>query len=74
MPKLKVFSGNDLIKLFLENGFSYIRTKGSHSIVQKQLIDTTITIPIPLHKELKIGTLSSIIRQSKLPRDLFETN
>jgi hypothetical protein len=27
---------------------------------------------VPLHKELKPGTLSSIIRQSKLPREIFE--
>jgi len=34
--------------------------------------DSTISLPIPLHKEIKIGTLSSIIRQSKLPKEFFE--
>ncbi len=34
--------------------------------------NTTITVPVPDHKELKMGTLQSIIRQSKLPRELFE--
>jgi predicted RNA binding protein YcfA (HicA-like mRNA interferase family) len=32
----------------------------------------TITVPVPLHKELKPGTLGSIIRQSRLDRCLFE--
>jgi len=30
-------------------------------------------VPIPDHNELRIGTLMSIIRQSGLPRSLFET-
>ena len=33
--------------------------------------DTT-TVPVPDHRELRIGTLMSIIRQSGLPRTLFE--
>jgi predicted RNA binding protein YcfA (HicA-like mRNA interferase family) len=33
---------------------------------------TTCTVPVPDHSELRIGTLLSIIRQSRLPRHLFE--
>jgi predicted RNA binding protein YcfA (HicA-like mRNA interferase family) len=33
----------------------------------------TITVPIPDHPELKIGTLQSIIRQSGIARTAFET-
>ena len=33
---------------------------------------TTITVPVPDHKELRPGTLSAIIRQSAVPRDAFE--
>lgn len=36
--------------------------------------ESTITVPIPNYKELKIGTLQSIIRQSGLPRSLFEVD
>ena len=32
----------------------------------------TTTVPVPDHRELKAGTLRSIIRQSGLPRALFE--
>ncbi len=32
----------------------------------------TITVPVPDHPELKTGTLAGIIRQSGLPRSLFE--
>lgn len=32
----------------------------------------TTTVPVPDHREVRIGTLRSIIRQSGLPRELFE--
>jgi predicted RNA binding protein YcfA (HicA-like mRNA interferase family) len=50
-----------------------VRQRGSHMVMQKQLPSTTITIPIPNHAELRIGTLQSIIRQSGLPRSEFES-
>ncbi len=31
-----------------------------------------VTVPVPDHSELKIGTLLSIIRQSQVPRSAFE--
>jgi predicted RNA binding protein YcfA (HicA-like mRNA interferase family) len=41
--------------------------------MQKVFEDDTITIPVPNHKTLAIGTLQSIIKQSDLSRKLFET-
>jgi predicted RNA binding protein YcfA (HicA-like mRNA interferase family) len=49
-----------------------VRQKGSHRIMQKRFEKGTITVPVPLHKDLKPGTLSSIIRQSQLARNYFE--
>lgn len=40
--------------------------------MQKKTPDSTITVPVPDHKEIRIGTLQTIIRQSQLPRALFE--
>jgi len=74
LPKYKVFSASELVKLLITFGFEDIRTKGSHKILQKKLGESTITVPIPMHKEIKIGTLTSIIRQSKLPKTLFEVD
>jgi len=73
MPKLRVLSGRDMCKLLALHGFEKVRQKGSHIIMQKQQGKTTITIPVPDHDELKTGTLLGIIRQSGLPRSLFET-
>jgi predicted RNA binding protein YcfA (HicA-like mRNA interferase family) len=41
--------------------------------MQKRTDDSTITVPVPDHRELRIGTLQAIIRQSQLPREVFET-
>jgi predicted RNA binding protein YcfA (HicA-like mRNA interferase family) len=40
--------------------------------MQKRAEDMTITVPVPLHRSIRLGTLSSIIRQSGLPRTDFE--
>jgi predicted RNA binding protein YcfA (HicA-like mRNA interferase family) len=33
---------------------------------------STTTVPVPDHRELRLGTLTSIIKRSGLPRSLFE--
>jgi hypothetical protein len=40
--------------------------------MQKKEAGTTVSAPVPLHKELAIGTLGDIIRLSRLPRHFFE--
>jgi predicted RNA binding protein YcfA (HicA-like mRNA interferase family) len=41
--------------------------------MQKRLPDTTVTVPVPDHRELATGTLLSIVRQSQVPRAAFES-
>ena len=72
MPKLRVFSGREVCRLLAEHGFAEVRQRGSHIVMQRRSGDTTVTVPVPDHKELRLGTLMSIIRQSGLSRELFE--
>lgn len=72
LGKLRVFSGAEVCALLVANGFNEVRRRGSHVVMQKRTPESTITVPVPDHKELRIGTLQSIIRQSQLPRSLFE--
>lgn len=72
MPRLRVFSAGELCTVFEAHGFSEVRRRGSHIVMQRRLGETTVTIPVPNHKEIRRGTLQSIIRQSGLPRELFE--
>ena len=72
MGKLRVLSGRQVCGILAEQGFNEVRRRGSHIAMQRRTEDSTITVPVPDHDELKRGTLLSIIRQSGLPRQLFE--
>lgn len=74
MGKLRVLSGKDVCQILSDRGFIEERQRGSHVIMQLQTEDTTVTVPVPNHSELRIGTLQSIIRQSGMPRFLFEVS
>ncbi|HMS85903.1 MAG TPA: type II toxin-antitoxin system HicA family toxin [Nitrospira sp.] len=41
-------------------------------MMQRRTDCGTVTVPIPDHAEIRIGTLQSIIRQSGVPRTAFE--
>lgn len=71
MPKLGIFSGMEICDILHTHGFELVRQRGSHLVMQRRTGDTTVTVPVPNHREVKIGTLQSIIRQSQLSRDLF---
>lgn len=72
MGKLRVLSGSEVCRILVAEGFAEVRQRGSHIVMQKRVGNTTTTVPVPDHKELKVGTLTSIIRQSGLARSLFE--
>lgn len=72
MGRLRVLSGKEVCAILARYGFVEVRKKGSHIIMQKKLPDSTITVPVPDHHEIRIGTLQSIIRQSEIPRSEFE--
>ena len=73
MGKLRVLSGRDVCVLLERHGFSKVRQRGSHIVMQKSMGESTITVPVPDHRELRSGTVLSIIRQSGVPRTEFET-
>lgn len=72
MGKLKTLSGNDVCHILEIHGFKKVRQRGSHVVMQNQTPNGTVTIPVPNHKEIRRGTLMSIIRQSGLQRSEFE--
>ena len=73
MPKLRILSGKEVCSILAQHGFQEVRRRGSHVVMQKKLPQTTITVPVPDHKEIRIGTLQSIIRQSGIPKTEFES-
>ncbi len=73
MGKLRVLSGKQVCSILSQHGFVEVRQRGSHIVMQKNLPETTITVPVPNHSELRIGTLQSIIRQSGVSKSEFES-
>ncbi|QLE41514.1 type II toxin-antitoxin system HicA family toxin [Nostoc sp. C052] len=47
MAKLRVLSAREVCRILEENGFVQVRQRGSHIIMQMQIEDSTITVPIP---------------------------
>ncbi|MCY3914652.1 MAG: type II toxin-antitoxin system HicA family toxin [Chloroflexi bacterium] len=77
MPKLRTLSDREICRILTLNGFERVRQRGSHIYMRKRILQVTgeyqvVTVPVPNHKEVRKGTLSGIIRQSQLPRELFE--
>lgn len=65
MPKLKVLSGHETIKIFLAFDFNVVAQKGSHIKLARALSSgIRQTLTIPNHKELDKGTLKAIYRQA----------
>ena len=73
MGSLRVLSGRDVCRILERHGFAEVRRRGSHVVMQRRTEEGTVTVPVPDHPELKIGTLLAIIRQSAVPRIEFES-
>ena len=72
LGRLRALSDLEVCRILGEHGFAEVHRRGSHVVMQQRTEDSTVTVPIPMHDELRTGTLRSIIRQSGLPRSLFE--
>ena len=73
MGKLRVLSGREACRILALHGFSEVRRRGSHIVMQLRTETSTTTVPVPDHATVAIGTLLSIIRQSGLGRAPFES-
>ena len=67
MPKLPVLSGAEVIKALERLGFEQLRQRGSHFVLRRGSVGTVV----PLHRELRTGTLAGILRQAGVTQDEF---
>ena len=63
MPKLKRLSGNDVIRILGQFGFSVYSQRGSH-VKLRRVAGRQQTLTVPRHSELDLGTLRAIFRQA----------
>lgn len=65
--RLPVLSGAELIAALEKVGWASVRQRGSH--VRLKHPERTMALVVPLHRELKRGTLSGILRDAGINRD-----
>ena len=66
-PRQPVVSGERLIKALGQEGWEVVRQRGSHVRLKKP--GRRNALVVPLHKELKRGTLGGILRDADLNAD-----
>jgi predicted RNA binding protein YcfA (HicA-like mRNA interferase family) len=67
MPKLPHVSGAAAIKALERLGFAKIRQSGSHVIMRRG----PKACVVPVHSEIKVGTLAGILRQAEVAPEEF---
>ena len=67
MPKLPRISGKECIRALEKLGFHQTRQKGSHVVMRKEFSGCVV----PLHKEIKVGTLAGILKQASVAPEEF---
>jgi predicted RNA binding protein YcfA (HicA-like mRNA interferase family) len=70
--KLPILSGFETIKRLKKAGFIATRQKGSHVRLEKYVSGKVIKLIVPLHDEMKKGTLLRIIKDAGLSVEEFE--
>lgn len=67
MPKLPRVSGAALVRTLERLGFEKIRQSGSHVIMRRGPKGCVV----PMHTEVKVGTLAGVLRQADVSPDEF---
>jgi predicted RNA binding protein YcfA (HicA-like mRNA interferase family) len=63
-PRQPVVSGRQLIRALEADGWKVVRQRGSHVRLKKA--GRRIALVVPVHKELRKGTLAGILRDGDL--------
>ncbi len=71
MPKL--YSAKTALHALNRAGFSIVSQKGSHIKLRGVRSGKLQTVIVPNHKEIALGTFSSILNQANLTKQEFES-
>jgi predicted RNA binding protein YcfA (HicA-like mRNA interferase family) len=66
-PRQPVVSGRSLVRALERDGWSVVRQRGSH--VRLKRPGRRHALVVPLHKEVKKGTLAGILRDAGMSSD-----
>ena len=71
MPELPHLSGKEVIRALERLSFVQVRQRGSHVVMKKSVPEGSVGCVVPMHGEVAIGTLHSILKQAKISADDF---
>lgn len=71
MPKLPRISSREAIRALERLGFEQVRQTGSHIVMKKETEEGEVGCVVPMHRELKVGTLSGILKQAQVTVEEF---
>lgn len=71
MPKMPRVSSREAIRALERLGFEQVRQTGSHVVMKKETEEGKIGCVVPMHRELKVGTLSSVLKQGQVTVEAF---
>jgi predicted RNA binding protein YcfA (HicA-like mRNA interferase family) len=74
MPKLPRIPSKEAIRALERLGFSVVRQTGSHVVMKQSIDGVEVTCVVPMHRELKVGTLSGVLKQAQVSPDEFIDN
>ena len=71
MPNLPHLSGKEIVRALERLGFKQARQRGSHVVMKKSTPEGSLGCVVPMHDEVALGTLRSILRQAHLTAEEF---
>lgn len=72
MSELKKISGKECVKILCNKfDFEFIRQRGSHIILKKEISNGKIGTVVPNHPELKMPTLKNILKLAEVDIEEF---
>ncbi len=72
MPKLRAVSGGVVIKILCNRfGFAISGQSGSHVRLSKFTAQGKVGTVVPMHDELKLGTLKNILKLARVDPEEF---
>ncbi len=67
MPKLPPVSGAEVVRALERLGFVKVRQSGSHVVMRREAKGCVV----PMHAEVKVGTLAGVLRQADVAAEEF---
>lgn len=72
MAKLRKVSGQQALKILCNRfGFKISGRSGSHVRLSKETSEGKIGTVVPMHKEIKIGTLNNVLKLARISKKEF---